>query len=101
MADPITDKLNAMGKEFMIASDLPRIWATGAQAFVNPDFTMFIFREHNVFAGDNPGELQAALRNVASIVMPTPVAREFHKLLGESLQKEAPEAPEAASSDGN
>lgn len=77
--------IQARGPEFVIGQDIPRIWATGAQAFVNPDFTMLIFREQNL-VGQPPDDLGIALKNVSSIVMPTPVARELYILLKTQLE---------------
>lgn len=83
----ITAKLAEMGPEFLIASELPRIWATGAQAFVSGDFSMVLFREQNVL-GVTPGaEPLVALKNVASIILPTAILAEFHENLKPALEQ--------------
>jgi hypothetical protein len=80
----ITAEIEKRGVEFVLASELPRIWATGVQLFVNGDHTLIIFREQNMIViGD---EVQGSLKNVASLIMPTVVAKEFHRMLGEQLQ---------------
>jgi hypothetical protein len=79
-------KLKELGPEFIIASDLPRIWATGAQAFITPEFSMVIFREQNVLGPQDGGDVPIfSLKNVASIIMPTPVLLEFHQQIGITL----------------
>lgn len=73
------------GPEFLIASEMPRLWATGAQAFVNASFTMLIFREQTVMQ-PSEGTPHLTLRNVASLALPTEVVREFHKVLTRQLE---------------
>ncbi len=83
------------GPEFIIGGDTQRIWATGMQAFVNPDFTMIVFREQTFmqFPADAPPGV--VLRNVASIVVPTAVFKEFHAASVAAIAALTPEAPNA------
>jgi hypothetical protein len=76
--------LAAKGPEFLLAMDLPRIWSTGAQAMLSPDFGLLVFREQNfVQFPDQPNA--PTVKNVASIVMPLSTLREMHKQIGEAL----------------
>jgi hypothetical protein len=85
-ADLINAKLQKLGSEFVIASDLPRTWATGAQAFINPDYSMLIFREQNLLPEPPPGtDIFVSMKNVASIVMPTSIFLEFYQSVGAAL----------------
>lgn len=85
-AEFMAARLKELGPEFAIASELPRIWATGAQAFITQHFSMVIFREQNMLGPQNEGEGPfLALKNVASIIMPTEVLLEFHKQIGVTL----------------
>ena len=88
-ADPIlqiiNEKLASLGTDFAVAADLPRLWVTAAQAFVRPDNTMIVFREQNAIAQPD-GSTAASVKNVASIIIPTPILREFHSALGDSLK---------------
>ncbi len=72
------------GPEFLIAYDLPRVWTTGAQAFVDPNVTNIVFREQSLFEEDD-GKKQGLIRNVASVVMPTEVARQLRDVLVNQL----------------
>ncbi|MFK4871631.1 hypothetical protein [Novosphingobium sp. ZW T3_23] len=72
------------GMHFVMGMDVPRQWATGAQAFVTPENTILVFREQNMAVGEN-GLGEVTLKNVASLVLPTSIAREFHRILGEQL----------------
>jgi hypothetical protein len=81
----VVEVLMKQGPGAAMAMDLPRTWATGAQAVITGDFTMIIFREQNQFelegVDGEPIEPQVLVKNVASIVMPTEVARQFSKIL--------------------
>lgn len=84
-AEAIEASLRAGGPEKVLATDIPRLWATGAQAFLNSQYALLIFREQNLFT--DPGQEPTALiKNVASLIMPIDILREFHKNLGEALQ---------------
>ena len=87
-ADLINAALVAKGGDFLIAADIPRAWATGAQAFVNNDFAMVIFREQNLLPAPPPNDQQiiASLKNVVSVVLPTPILVEFYRSLGAALE---------------
>jgi|SRR6185437_14361025 hypothetical protein len=78
------------GMEFALGFDTDRIWATGVQSFVNPDFTMLVFREQTM-AQKGDGSLEPMVKNVASIILPTQVVREFHALLTPVLANQKPE----------
>lgn len=80
----INAAIAARGPDFHLGLDTDRIWSTGAQAFVNPDVTMLIFREQNLFPMAD-GTTGIGLKNVASIVIPTQILREFHANLGQTL----------------
>lgn len=76
----------AKGPEFMLGMDIPRVWATGAQSLLSPEFGMLVFREQNFMQVE--GQPHAAtVKNVGSIIMPINVLREFHRQLGEALAK--------------
>ena len=80
--------LTEKGPEFLIANELPRLWATGAQAFVNGGHSMLIFREQNVMAGPAIGDAEptTVLKNVASIVLPTGILAEFYDNLAPAIE---------------
>lgn len=80
----VTVKLAQMGVSFMTAMELPRIWVTGAQAIVQGDLTMLVLREQNIVVLED-GQPEALLKNVGSFIMPTQVARDIVKILGEQL----------------
>lgn len=87
-AELLNARMQELGSEFTIASDLPRTWATGAQAFINPDYSMLIFREQNLLPSPPPStDIIASVKNVASIVMPTPIFLEFYQSLGTALNQ--------------
>lgn len=71
------------GTEFIMGMDVPRVWANGAQLFLNPQVALLVFREQNLATAEEGVEL--LLKNVASVVLPLDVAREMHRLLGEQL----------------
>lgn len=101
-AAAINAKLAELGSEFVIAADLSRVWATGAQAFVSDDFSMVIFREQNILAGATPGDQDpfVSLKNVASIILPTAVLLEFHQNLAPALEQwKAKRVPDAAAAE--
>jgi hypothetical protein len=87
-AELINAKLQELGSDFVIASDLPRTWATGAQAFINPDFSMLIFREQNLLPKPPPStDIVVSMKNVASVIMPTPIFLEFYQAIGTALEQ--------------
>lgn len=73
------------GPEFALGMDVPRVWATGAQAWVDPHHTLLVFREQAITQSAEGG-LTPVLKNVASLVMPTDITRELHRILGEQLE---------------
>ncbi|AYJ87640.1 hypothetical protein D3Y57_19075 [Sphingomonas paeninsulae] len=80
----INAEIQSRGPEFSLGMDLPRVWATGAQSFVNPETSLLVFREQNL-VGDEAGNTRPAVKNVASLVMPTEVLRAVHKMIGDQL----------------
>jgi hypothetical protein len=72
--------LRALPPERVVAYDVPRHWASGVQVVANPDFTFLVFREQNVVSVDD-GEVSFVLKNVASVVLPTAVARQLRDIL--------------------
>jgi hypothetical protein len=80
----INELLKERGPEFLMAMDIPRIWANGAQVLVSPDSCMIIFREQNA-AQDETGKVTILVRNVASLILPTDMIRELHRLIGDQL----------------
>jgi hypothetical protein len=81
---PDTNKaLQERGAAFIVAMDIPRVWATGAQVFINPAFALMVFREQNLLGDDGAPEMH--MKNVASLVLPTQVVRELHALIGQQL----------------
>ncbi|MGN6289915.1 MAG: hypothetical protein ACTHNA_11695 [Sphingopyxis terrae] len=87
--NPIPAAMKSRGPEFLIANDIPRVWTTGAQAFINKDHALLIFREQNLLNDPETGQVDVVLKNVASLVMPTEVAIQLHALLGEQLAPHA------------
>ena len=79
------DKIKELGADFALALDTDRKWATGVQTFVFGDFTVIAFREQTVLQMPD-GNIHQSMKNVTSVVMPTSVAHEFHKLLGDALK---------------
>ncbi len=77
-------KLNEMGPDFTLGLDTNREWATGIQAFPNPDFTLFVFREQTYLPMADE-KFHLSIKNVASIVVPTRSVREFCDNLKQSL----------------
>jgi hypothetical protein len=77
-------ELARRGFEFMLATDLPRQWATGAQVFVQEAVTIIIFREQTTLVSES-GEPSMVLKNVSSIVMPTEAAMQVRDLLNRNL----------------
>ncbi len=76
--------------------DTQRIYANQAQMFVNGAVTMILFRE-GVAISNPDGSLppQGLSRNVASIVLPTDVAREIASLLTTTIEASTGQAPGA------
>lgn len=80
----INEVVAAKGADFLLGMDIPRAWATGVQLFAAPGTSMLVFREQNLI-GNSASELQPAVKNVASLVLPTDVIRDLHRILGEQL----------------
>ncbi|ALJ12602.1 hypothetical protein [Sphingopyxis macrogoltabida] len=81
----MAEALKEKGPEFLIASDIPREWATGAQVFLNSDHALIVFREQNLINDPDKGTTTVVLKNVASMVMPIEVAVQIHSVLGDQL----------------
>jgi hypothetical protein len=82
--DPVNVKLRELGPEFALAMDTPRIWATGVQTFPSTDTSLIVFREQNLLREDEKSVV--LMRNVASILMPTAVMKDFYEQLGTALE---------------
>ncbi len=80
----INAEIQKRGLDFIMGMDTQKLWVNGIQAFVNPDVTLIVFREQNLLSTPDNGSI-AALKNVASVVVPTPVFREFHSNIGQIL----------------
>lgn len=80
------DEIQRRGPEFALGADIDRVWATGVQVFPNPQFTLVVFRDQSLAQDDN-GEFVQVMKNVASLVMPTEVAKQFSVALADSLEK--------------
>lgn len=83
--NPVTAAIKARGADFIMANDIARTWTTGAQAFLNEQSAMLVFREQNLLQDPESGKLDAVVKNVASLVMPLEVAIQLYKMLGEQL----------------
>ncbi len=81
----IVAALAQRGVEFTMGMDIPRQWATGAQAFITPDTSILVFREQNAVVVDPSGTPDLVIKNVASVILPTQTLREFHKIIGDQL----------------
>lgn len=84
MVMSIEEKLTELGPEFTLGMDTQRQWATGVQAFSVDGTTLLVFREQNLVSSPS-GEQSPTIKNVASIIMPTAVVREFYDMLGGML----------------
>lgn len=83
--------IKSRGAEFLIGFDTDRKFATGVQVFNQGSFQLIVFREQSLLMTPE-GEQLEAVKNVASVVMPTAVAQQFHKILGEALAMGEPDA---------
>lgn len=82
----VSSLLAKRGVEFTMGMDIPRQWATGAQAFLSPETTILVFREQHMVGVDGPGgAIDVVIKNVASVVLPTSVLREIHRIIGDQL----------------
>lgn len=81
----INAAIQARGLDFVLGIDTQRVWATGIQAFINPDVTMLVFREQNLAQSGPDNALTPVLKNVASIVIPTTVFQQFYDNAGATL----------------
>ena len=83
--DIVNVKLREMGPDFALAMDMPRIWATGVQTYPSTDTSLIVFREQNLLRDENdvPAVL---LKNVASILMPTAVLKDFYQQIGAAIE---------------
>lgn len=71
--------------EDMVGLNTDRIWATGLQVFANPEYTMIVFREQMNIQKEDGSDAQMLVKNVASVVMPTEVARQMKDILNRVL----------------
>jgi hypothetical protein len=87
---PLPDPQAVMQEQMaqMVAFDVPRSWATAAQAFKLEGTVLLIFREGMILSNvPEPGQLnlpqiqQAVMRNITSVVIPIKVAAELGKIL--------------------
>ncbi len=90
--------------EQMFAFDVPRLFANQVQSLTNASFTMMVFRETAITAGQAAiklGETMPLTRNIVSVILPTDVALEAARNLVAILEeKEAdPIAPMPTGSD--
>jgi len=93
------EKLNLVGMGHaelaqLLAFDVPRTWATSVQAFSNPESMLFVFREvlNATAEPADPSEVQSPTviqRNVASIILPLNVAKEFSQVLQQMFPNDA------------
>ena len=82
----MNDKMAQLGPDFTLGLNVDRIWATGVQAFPGPEFTLVVFRDQSLMpTSDNDAHL--AIKNVASIILPTSIAREFSKSLEQAFSQ--------------
>jgi len=72
--------------EQFVGFDTDRKWATGAQAFSTPDFTIMVFRDQLNLQSDDGSADQSLVKNVVSVAMPTAVALEFQRLLAAQFE---------------
>jgi hypothetical protein len=88
MATPeeIMNAIRRKGPEFMIGMDIPRIWATGAQVFVDQETSTLVLREQAILQGADE-ETEVLVRNVASIIIPTEILKEMHEIIARELGK--------------
>lgn len=84
-AATIQERLTALGPEFQIAMELPRLWATGAQIFVQNEITMLVLREQNNLVDDEGKVQNISVKNVGSYVLPTEAFRSLVNLANEQL----------------
>lgn len=75
------EALAAKGPEFLVGMDTQRLWATGMQAFISGGVAMVVFREQTMLSDTDTGKVLPAVKNVASVVLPVEVIREFHSNL--------------------
>lgn len=86
MAEPdINAVLGEKGLEFQLGLDVATHWVTGAQAFVNPDFTMIVFREQTVARSMSTGQDEYAVKNAVRLIMPTAVAGQIRDMLQQAI----------------
>lgn len=92
--------LPGMTPEQAIAYDIPRTWANGIQVTPTPDVTFIVFREQIGAVGDLViGETRVMMRNVGSVVLPTPVAKQLGQLLLSQISLVEEPAPEQSGDD--
>ena len=84
-AEKVMKALQARGLDFMLGMDTGRLWATGAQSFVNADQTIIVFREQNMVNSEGGEDFEILLKNVVSVVIPTEVARALRDQLTEAF----------------
>lgn len=89
MSDEMIDAIANLSPMEQIGMDVDRKWVTGVQVTVNPDFTLFVFREQttlNVELEGQPISNHKLIKNITSVVMPTSVARELAEILSTQVR---------------
>ena len=76
-----TGLLPGMTPEQSMGFDVPRQWANGVQITATPESTFIVFREQIGAVEGEGKEPRVMIRNVSSIVIPTPVALQLADIL--------------------
>ncbi len=83
------DAIRGLSPEQKIGLDVPRQWASGAQVSVTPDVTFIVFRDQTqlevVDEEKDTSETHVLVKNVTTMVIPTPVARQLSDILQAQL----------------
>jgi len=76
--------------ETLMATDLPRLWATGVQVFPQPNFTMVVFREQisAVNSDDPDASADHIIKNVSSVIVPNDVMESLRDILVDLFPKD-------------
>lgn len=85
-AEIILEKLRKLGPEFQMGFDVPRIFVSGSQIFGGNDMTMIVFREQNIILNED-GQPELFIKNRASVVMQTEVAKQLRDTLIATLEQ--------------
>src|SRR5258705_48745 len=83
------DAIRGLSPEQKIGLVVPRQWASGAQVSVTPDVTFIVFRDQTqlevVDEEKDTSETHVLVKNVTTMVIPTPVARQLSDILQAQL----------------